>query len=54
MTVISKGWMEPPGLGVTFPQFRELQVGITSPPLFDIVKSTPKAESRFLPQRSFA
>ena len=47
MTVISKGGWGLRAWGVTFLQIRKLQVGITSPPLFDIVKSTLEAECRF-------
>ena len=42
-----KGWMGPPGLGSNVPSIPGVSGGVTSPPLFDIVKSTPEAERRF-------
>jgi hypothetical protein len=53
MTVTLKGWMGPPGLGRNVPPIPGASGGIILPPLFDIVKSTPEAESRFLQERGF-
>ena len=48
-TVTLTGWMGLQGLGRNVPRFRKLQVRATSPPLFDIVKSTRKRRAAFFP-----
>jgi hypothetical protein len=52
-TVILKGWTGPPGSGRNVPPNPGASGGVSPPRLFDIVKSIPEAECRFLPGRSF-